>query len=225
MSFVQPQTNPARHSIGIGVAIIFHIVLIWALMNGLAHKVMTVINAPIETKIIEEIKPPPPPPPKVIELTPPPKFAPPPPVYAPPPEVQVQVTPPPQATITATTAVAPTEPPPPAAIRVEAPAAPAAPAAPKPAAAPVSASVVCSNYSRVMGDAAFPRAATRLGLEEGEALIQFTLGANGDIKDVKAVRASHPAFAENSIRLVGSFKCTGRGSDVTVQVPFAYKSE
>jgi periplasmic protein TonB len=221
MSFVQPQRNPARHSAGIGVAILFHILLIWALMNGLAHKVMQVINAPIETKIIEEVKPPPPPP-KVIELPPPPKFAPPPPVYAPPPEVQVQVTPPPQATITATTAVAPTEPPPPAALRVEAP---PAPAAPKPAAAPVSASVVCSNYNRVMGDAAFPRAATRLGLEEGDALIQFTLGVNGDIKDVKAVRASHQAFAENSIRLVGSFKCTGRGSDVTVQVPFAYKSE
>ena len=222
MSFVQPQTSPARQSIGIGVAIVFHIVLIWALMNGLAHKVMTVINAPIETKIIEEVKPPPPPPPKVIELPPPPKFAPPPPVYAPPPEVQVQVTPPPQATITATTAVAPTEPPPPAAVRVEAP---PAPAAAKPAPAPVSAAVVCSNYSRVMGDAAFPRAATRLGLEEGDALIQFTLGVNGDIKDVKAIRASHPAFADNSIRLVGAFKCTGRGSDVTVQVPFAYKSE
>ena len=218
MSFVQPQTNPVRNSVGIGVAIVFHIVLIWALMNGLAHKVMAVINAPIETKIIEEVKPPPPPP-KVIELPPPPKFAPPPPAYAPPPEVQVQVTPPPQATITTTTAVAPAEPPPIAVPRVE---------APKPApvaAAPVSAAVVCSNYSRVMGDAAFPRAATRLGLEEGDALIQFTLGANGEIKDIKAIRASHPAFAENSIRLVGAFKCTGRGSDVAVQVPFAYKSE
>jgi protein TonB len=76
-----------------------------------------------------------------------------------------------------------------------------------------------------MGEAAFPRAATRLGLEEGDALIQFTLGANGDIKDIKAIRASHLAFAENSIRLVSAFKCTGRGADVTVQVPFAYKSE
>lgn len=76
-----------------------------------------------------------------------------------------------------------------------------------------------------MGEAAFPRAATRLGLEEGDALIQFTLGANGDIRDIKAIRASHTAFAENSIRLVSAFKCTGRGADVSVQVPFAYKSE
>ena len=182
------------------------------------------ISAPIEATIIEEVKPPPPPP-KVIELPPPPKFAPPPPVYAPPPEVQVQVAPPPQATISDTTAVAPTAPPPPAAARAEAPA--PAPVAPKPAPAPapVSASVACSNYSKVMGEAGFPRAATRLGLEEGDALIQFTLAANGDVKDVKVIRASHPSFAENSIRLVSAYKCAGRGSDVTVQVPFTYKSE
>ena len=221
MSFVQPQRNTARHTAGIGVAIVFHIALIWALMNGLAHTVMQVINAPIETRIIDEVKPPPPPPAKVIELPPPPRFAPPPPAFVPPPEVQVQVAPPPQATISATTAVAPPMQAPVITMAAPKPAAPAPTAPP----APMSASVVCSNYSRVMGEAAFPRAATRLGLEEGDALIQFTLGANGDIRDIKAVRASHPAFAENSIRLVGSFKCTGRGADVPVQVAFAYKSE
>ena len=99
--------------------------------------------------------------------------------------------------------------------------APAPPAAP----AKVSAAVACSNYSTVMGASAYPRAAIRLGLDEGDALIQFTLTAAGEIKDVKAIRASHPVFAENSIRLVSAFKCAGRGSDVTVQVPFTYKSE
>jgi protein TonB len=76
-----------------------------------------------------------------------------------------------------------------------------------------------------MGQASFPRAAARLGLEEGDALIQFTLGASGEVRDVKALHASHPAFAENSIRLVSAYKCTGRGTDVLVQVPFSYKSE
>jgi protein TonB len=64
-----------------------------------------------------------------------------------------------------------------------------------------------------------------LGLEEGDALIQFTLTANGEIKDVKAIKSSHAVFAENSIRLVSTFKCAGRGSDVFVQVPFEYKVE
>ena len=219
MSFVQPQRNAAGFSAGIGVAVVFHIVLLWALMNGLGRKVMQVINAPIETQIIEEVKPPPPPP-KVIEMPPPPKFTPPPPAFVPPPEVQVQAPPPPQATITATVAV----PPPvvaPAAPRVEAP--PPAPA-PAPAPAPLSASVACSNYDKVMGDAGFPREATRAGLEDGNALIQFTLGASGEIRNVTAVRASHPAFAKGGMRVVADYKCAGQGRDITVQVPFVFRS-
>lgn len=224
MSYVQPQVNTGRRGAGIAVAVLFHIILVWALMNGLARKVVQAISAPIETKIVEEIKPPPPPP-KVIELPPPPKFTPPPPAYMPPPEVQVQVPPPPQATISSTSAEPPPAPPPPVAARVEAPVLPAPTPAPTPAPAPVSASVACSNYNKVMGDAGFPREATRLGLEEGNALIQFTLSANGEIKDVKAVRASHLSFANASVRTVSAYKCAGQGRDVTVQVPFAYKSD
>jgi protein TonB len=220
MSFVQPQTNATRHSVGIGIAVVFHIVLVWALMNGLAKKVVQAISAPIETKIIEEVKPPPPPP-KVIDLPPPPKFTPPPPAFVPPPEVQVQAPPPPQATITTSSA----EPPPVAAPVVAAPRAETPPApAPAPARA-VSASVACSNFSTVMGDAEFPREAMRLGLESGSAVVQFTLGPNGEVKDVQALRASHPVFAKSSIRLVGQYKCAGQGREVLVQVPFAYKSE
>ena len=45
-------------------------------------------------------------------------------------------------------------------------------------------------------------------------LIQFTLTAAGEIKDVKALRASHPIFARNSMRIVGEYKCQGQGRDV-----------
>jgi protein TonB len=89
----------------------------------------------------------------------------------------------------------------------------------------MSAAVVCSNYSTVMGDVAYPREAARQGLDRGEALIQFTLGANGEVKDIKALRATHPIFARNSIRIVGQYKCQGQGHDVIVQVPFGYKLE
>ena len=74
-------------------------------------------------------------------------------------------------------------------------------------------------------DASFPREAQRMGLEKGEALIQFTLSASGEIKDIKSLRASHPIFARNSIRIVGEYKCAGQGRDVIVQVPFGYKLE
>jgi protein TonB len=176
----------------------------------------------VETRLIEEIKPPPPPP-KVIEMPPPPKFTPPPPAYVPPPVVQVQA-PPPQQPVITTTSV---EPPPVAAV---APRVPEPVAAPVPAAAPpppvnVSAAVVCSNYTSVMGETAFPREAHRIGLTQGEALIQFTLGAGGEIKDVRAVRASHPAFEKASAAVVRQYRCQGQGRDVQVQVPFAFKSE
>src|SRR5215510_9418605 len=70
--------------VGFGVVIVMHIILGWALLNGLARKVVEVVKGPIETKIIEEVKPPPPPPPE--NLPPPPKLPPPPPVaIAPPP--------------------------------------------------------------------------------------------------------------------------------------------
>ena len=217
MDFSKRQRDPRRHIVGIGFVILFHAAIVYALLTGLAKKVVDVVRAPIETKVIEEIKKPPPPPEVVVP--PPPKLEAPPPPFIPPPEVQVAVPPPVQPTITASTPV-----PPPAA-----PMAPVAPpaAAPAPAAppAPVSAAVVCSNFSTVMGDSVFPREAIRQGIEKGEALIQFTLSANGEIKDVKVLKSTHPIFARNSMRLVSEYKCQGQGKDVLVQVPFGYKME
>jgi periplasmic protein TonB len=138
--------------------------------------------------------------------------------------VQIATPPPPQPTIT----VAPTPPPPaPVVIAPAPPPVAAAPAPPAPAAppAPVSASVVCANYTTVMGDAGFPREAIRAGIEKGEAVIQFTLTASGEIKEVKALRSTHQIFARASMRLVSEYKCQGQGRDVLVQVPFSYKVE
>jgi periplasmic protein TonB len=218
MDFSKRQADPRRHLAGITFVILFHAFIVYALMTGLATKVIEVVKAPIETKVIEEIKKPPPPPEVVVP--PPPKMEAPPPPFIPPPEVQIQTPPPPQPTITATT---PTPPPAPVAI---APVQPTAPVAPAPAApAPVSASVVCSNYTTVMGDAGFPREAARQGLEKGEVTVQFTLTASGEVRDVRAIRATHPIFARNSVRLVGEYKCQGQGRDVVVTVPFSYKLE
>ena len=87
------------------MVVLFHAVLGYALVNGLARKIVEVVTQPLETKIIEEIKPPPeqnPPPP-------PPKLAAPPPPYIPPPEIQIQA-PQTASAITAVTTVKPTAP-------------------------------------------------------------------------------------------------------------------
>ena len=219
MDYSQRHADPKRHLVGLGIVILFHVLVVWALVSGLAKKVVDVVRAPIETKVIEEIKKPPPPPEVVVP--PPPKLEAPPPPFIPPPEIQIATPPPPQPTITATT---PTPPPAPVVIAPAPPPVVAAPPAP-PAPATASAGVVCSNYATVMGDVAFPRDALRQGIERGEATIQFTLTASGEVKDIKAIRSSHQIFARNSIRIVSEYKCQGQGRDLTVTVPFAYKME
>jgi len=218
MNFAQRQADPRRHIVGMTVVVLFHALVVYALVTGLAKRVVDVIRAPIETKVIEAITRPPPPP--EVVLPPPPKLEAPPPPFIPPPEIQIATPPPPAPTITATT---PTPPPAPVVIAPAPP--PVVAAAPAPVAppAPVSAGVVCSNYQSVMGDVAYPREAQRQGIEKGDALIQFTLSPTGEVKDIKVIRASHQIFARNSMRIVGEYKCQGQGREVTVQVPFGYK--
>lgn len=216
MDFSRHRSDPRRNIIGFGFVVLFHVAIVYALVTGLAKKVVDVVRAPVETKIIEEIKKPPPMPEVVVP--PPPRLEAPPPPFIPPPEVQIAA-PPPAPTITAITPVAPTAP---ATITPITPPAPTAPARPAPP-APMSAAVVCSNYTSVMGDAGYPREAVRAGLDKGEALLEFTLAANGAVKDVKVVHATHPIFARNSMRIVEQYKCQGQGHDVVVRVPFSYK--
>ena len=68
MDYARQQRNPTRHAIGLMVVIALHILVIYALVTGLARKAVQVIKKPLETSIIEEVKlPPPPPPPKKVE--------------------------------------------------------------------------------------------------------------------------------------------------------------
>ena len=60
MDYAQQRSNPTRHIIGLGLVVLLHVFLIWALINGLGSAVIDVIRAPIATKIIREVPPPPP---------------------------------------------------------------------------------------------------------------------------------------------------------------------
>jgi protein TonB len=107
MDYAQQQRDPTKHLVGLTIVFLLHVLIIYALVTGLARKVVEVLKKPIETKIVEEAKPPPPP---ETPPPPPPKLTTPPPPFIPPPEVQIAV-PAPAATITAVT----TTPPPPVA--------------------------------------------------------------------------------------------------------------
>src|SRR5438309_1741339 len=79
--------NNNRRVIGFGIVVFVHVFVVYALASGLAKMVVEKIKGPMETRLIEEIKPeteePPPPPPK---------FQAPPPVYVSMPEFAIQET-------------------------------------------------------------------------------------------------------------------------------------
>ena len=87
MDFSQTQRDPTRKFVGIGAVVLFHIIIIYALITGLARKVVEVVKGPIEVKVIEEVIKKPPPPPEL--LPPPPKLQAPPPPFIPPPEINI----------------------------------------------------------------------------------------------------------------------------------------
>ena len=120
MNFTQQQKSPGRHALGFVVVVLLHVGLIYALVTGLGTNIVEVIKAPIETKIIEEVKPPPP---DVPPPPPPPKLAAPPPPYIPPPEIQI-AQPPPPTPVATVAVVAPPAPQAPPVARVVAPSVP-----------------------------------------------------------------------------------------------------
>ncbi|NKF22338.1 energy transducer TonB [Solimonas marina] len=164
MEFGQ-KPNQSRRFFGIGAVIVFHVVLIWALVNGLARKAIELLPPPIETKIIKEVKPPdePPPPP------PPPKLDTPPPPFVPPPEINI-ATPPPTNTITVQDK-APTPPPP-------------KPAPPK---APPSFPLKVTGKGCRAPE--YPPISQRLG-EEGSVVLQLKVGVDGKVTDSRIQTSS-----------------------------------
>ena len=61
MNFAQDKAGSSRVT-GIGIVIVIHALIIWALASGLATKIKEAVKGPIDVKVVEEkVKPPPPP--------------------------------------------------------------------------------------------------------------------------------------------------------------------
>jgi protein TonB len=189
VDYAQQQRSWGKHAPSIMLVLALHLAIGYALVTGLARKVVEVIKAPIETKIIEEIKKPPPeaPPP------PPPKLAAPPPPFIPPPEIQIQAPPPPpQQVITAVTTVAPPPGPPP----VIAP----------PVVAPPQPLVRREYKAAYRVDPVFPRQAQREGIS-GRVIAHVVVQPNGTVTEVRIISASPPrVFDREVIRALSQWK-------------------
>ena len=180
MDFARQQRDPTRHLIGIGLVILIHLLVVYALVTGLARRAVEVIKKPLTATIVEEIKapPPPPPPPKKIEIPkiPPPLQQP----YIPPPDVPVP-------TITQEPVIAAVTPTPPAEPPVIAPpvVAPPPPAPPK---AAVRRGIV--PITRISPE--YPREARRKNIDSGRVIARLNIDEKGNVTDVKIVE-SNPA--------------------------------
>ena len=188
MDYAQQQRSWGKHAPSIMLVVALHIAIGYALVTGLARTVVEVIKAPLETKIIEEIKKPPPdtPPP------PPPKLAAPPPPFIPPPEINIQVptvTPPPTITTVTTT---PPPPGPPPVVR-----------APEPAPQPAVRREYKAAY-RV--DPVFPRQAQREGIS-GRVIAHVVVQPNGSVSEVRIISAAPPrVFDREVIRALSQWR-------------------
>jgi periplasmic protein TonB len=221
MDFSKTQAEPGRRLVGFGLVILFHAFIVYALVTGLAKKVVDVVRAPIETKVIEEVKKPPPPP--EIVVPPPPRLEAPPPPFIPPPEVQIATPPPPQPTITAVPTppppapviIAPAPPPPP--VVAEAPPPPPPPAAPK----PQGIQAYCSSMPKP--DVPGVDFVGKIGLTA-----RATIKAN-KIDKVEMVPGSFTGTSDRKIQrafinavtsAMQSYTCTG--DNIIVEQPFAF---
>jgi periplasmic protein TonB len=170
MEFSQYERHPGKRLSGIGVVMLLHVLLIYALVTGLARKVVEIVKQPIETKIIEEVKPPPP-----LEMEPPPpppKMTAPPPPFIPPPEVAV-ATPQTPNPIASVTNVRPEH-------RTFAP-------QQKAEAAPGRIAAVVDFSSCAKPE--YPRNSQR-NEEQGTVVLQFLIGVEGTVKDAKLEKSS-----------------------------------
>jgi len=172
MNFAQDGKSPPRNLVGISVVVVLHVALVYALITGLARKVVEVIQQPVETKIIEEFKPPPP---KQV-VPPPPKSVAPPPPFIPPPEVKV--TPPPQDNVIA--AVTNVKPP-----SNDLPTSVAQPSAAGEAGPAHTSAKIAGNCEKPE----YPRSSLR-NEEEGMVTVKLTIGADGNVLDSAVEKSS-----------------------------------
>jgi protein TonB len=197
----------ARGGRGKGLAIVvgIHMLLGWALVSGLATRVVDVVTKPLDVVIVT---PPPPPPPKIERVLDKPRVATlPPPVYVPPPEV-VPPAPPPETAIVATA----TEPAP--HVPVVAAASPAPAPAPPPAVVRQEVSLACPGYQSVLAQV-LEDAIDRVGIA-GTVRTRLTV-RGGQVTDV-AFLSGPKEYTKYVQAAVKRMHCSAGGAD-EVQVP------
>ena len=191
--YADPLRSSRPKGLGMGLVVLLHLLLLWAIQSGLALVVTQKAKVVVDAVLLTEDKPAIPPPPAPKNLPPPPKTAPPPPAYVPPAEVPVAV----PAAANAIAAVANTP-------------APPAPAAPGPKAEPVRTAAVVNAAHCEKPE--YPSASRRLE-EEGTVHLRFLVGADGKVIQSEVEKSSGYKRLDEAAR-AGLSRCQFRPATV-----------
>jgi protein TonB len=196
MDFSQNGKSSGKNFTGITVVLVLHVLVAYAVISGLGKRMVEKMTAPVETKIIEEVKPAPPkdlPPPP-----PPPKTMAPPPPFIPPPEIQVNAPPPSQTTIAVASSNAVK-----GDVVIAKPSAAVAKSPTGPSSVPATINVKDCPVPE------YPRQSQR-NEETGTVILRFLVGADGRVKDSQIEKSSGfrelDKAAKNSIGACNKFK-------------------
>jgi len=167
-SYAARQRAPRKHLTGIGLVVLLHAVLLWAITSGLAKQVVRMTENTVEAVLMSEAPPPKPAPAPIPTPKPPP------------PQTPTPAPPPPAPNSTA-----------PAITQPSAPPVVAAPAPPAPAVAPAPAirtgAVIQPGASCAKPD--YPSASRRME-EEGTVTLRFLIGTDGRVLQADIEKSS-----------------------------------
>src|SRR5471030_1848157 len=166
MNFTHNEKNAGKNFTGITIVVLLHILVAYGIVTGLGKRLISKMAEPVETKIIEEVKPPPP-----KELPPP---------FIPPVEVNVQQPPPVQNVIAAATNVKPQS------NELQKPA-PAAPPAPPSHATGIHVNAVADMSTCAKPE--YPKSSLR-NEETGTSTLKFLIGLDGHVVEAQIVKSS-----------------------------------
>ncbi|WP_090138035.1 energy transducer TonB [Limnohabitans sp. DM1] len=200
--YASRQRQPTKHLLGLGLVLVLHLLLFWAINSGLAQSFVKTIKAPVQAILLEETKPdlppPPPPPPTPAPAAPPKNLPPPTPqAYVPPVDVPL-VNAAPAANAIAAVSATPQPP------------APPAPSAPAVKAEAVRTSAVVNAANCEKPD--YPSASRRME-EEGTVSLRFLVGVDGKVVQSEIEKSSGFKRLDEAAR-AGLSKCAFKPATV-----------
>jgi periplasmic protein TonB len=171
------QASP-RRALGVVVVVAIHVIVIWALITGLAQQMMQKLPSELMAKVEEApppvVKLPPPPPPDMVK---------PPPPFVPPPDITIQSDAPVTNTITTQSVVA----------------------TPPPVAKPAGITAPASIGKAHECQHAYPAIAIRLG-QEGTVVLAFKIMTDGSVTDISVAESSgHESLDQAAVNCAGSW--------------------